>query len=407
MVKNKFNEWYDWLVDYVPKPIKSYAGKAILRAKNSILGLYCDAKKTLKGQTGDNADLTAHKNERIPNDNYIRFERLFNSLMTEFFEGSDITELIQRMLAHIKTQVENPRMLESGFTLDKIMHLHINFHRLVLTRGGFYNELPKWIKSKKAVINPQKKDEECFKWAIITTLYHEEIKKDRQRISRLRPYENQYNWEGLDFPVSIKKIDRFEKNNPEISVNVLFNNKKNQKKNIYTTCRSRRNGKCKKQVNLLMIVDGEKRHYTAIKNITRVLSKLNRKTQDAYHCCVNCLNGFRTESARDKRHEYCSSNSHVKVNMPNEKKKWLKFHDGQYQFKIPFTLYADFESILKPVDERYNDKMNTMKAEKKGKAPYTEKINTHVPPGWCAQSTFAYGEVPDPCAKVKTVRKSL
>ena len=31
-------------------------------------------------------------------------------------------------------------------------------------------------------------------------------------------------------------------------------------------------------------------------------------------------------------------------------------------------LYADFESILKPVDERYRDKMNTMKAERKGKA---------------------------------------
>ena len=295
MVKNKFNEWYDWLVDYVPKPIKSYAGKAILRAKNSILGLYCDAKKTLKGQTGDNADLTAHKNERIPNDNYIRFERLFNSLMTEFFEGSDITELIQRMLAHIKTQVENPRMLESGFTLDKIMHLHINFHRLVLTRGGFYNELPKWIKSKKAVINPQNKDEECFKWAVIAALHHEEIKKDHQCISRLRAYEKQYNWKGLEFPVSIKKIDKFEKNNPGIAVNVLFSNKK-MKIYIYTARRSERNVKCKKQVNLLMIVDGEKRHYTTIKFISRLLSKLNGKTRRAYHFCMNCLNGFRKAS---------------------------------------------------------------------------------------------------------------
>ena len=39
-------------------------------------------------------------------------------------------------------------------------------------------------------------------------------------------------------------------------------------------------------------------------------------------------------------------------------------------------LYADFESILKPVDERYREKMNTMKAERKFKAPYTEKTNT-------------------------------
>ena len=84
----------------------------------------------------------------------------FNSLMTEFFKGSDINELIQRMLTRIKTQVENPRMPESGFTLDKTMQLYINFHRLVLTRGGSYTVLPKWV--KKAV-DPQNKDEECFK----------------------------------------------------------------------------------------------------------------------------------------------------------------------------------------------------------------------------------------------------
>ena len=59
-------------------------------------------------------------------------------------------------------------------------------------------------------------------------------------------------------------------------------------------------------------------------------------------------------------------------------------------------LYADFESILKPLDERYKDRMNRMKDGRKGKASYTEKINTHVPSGWCVHSTFAYGDVPDP-----------
>ena len=67
--------------------------------------------------------------------------------------------------------------------------------------------------------------------------------------------------------------------------------------------------------------------------------------------------------------------------MPTEEEKWLKFHYGQYQFTVPFILYADFESILKPVDERYKEKMNRMKARRKDKASYTEKINTHVPSG--------------------------
>ena len=82
--------------------------------------------------------------------------------------------------------------------------------------------------------------------------------------------------------------------------------------------------------------------------------------------------------------------------MPTGKKKWLKFHDGQYHFKVPFMLYADFESISKPVDERYGDKMNTMKAGRKGRTPYTEMINIHVSSGWYVHSTFAYGDVPDP-----------
>ena len=289
----------------------------------------------------------------------------FNNLVTQFFEASDITDLIEHMLAYIKAQTENTKFPESGFTLDKIMHLCINFHRLVLTRCSSYNALPEWIKSKKAVINPQNKDEECFKWAVIAVLHHKEIKNNPERISFLRPYKNQYNWKGVEFPVSIRKIDKFEKNNPGIAVNVLFSNKKNQ--NIYTARSSECNAKCKKQVNSLMIEDGEKRHYTAIKSISRLLSKLNGKTRRAYHFCMSCLNGFRTGSARNKHYEYCSSNGHVKVKMPTENEKWLKFHVGQYQFKVPFMLYADFESVLKPVDERYRDRMNTMKTERKGK----------------------------------------
>ena len=77
--------------------------------------------------------------------------------------------------------------------------------------------------------------------AVIEALHHKGIKHHPERISLLRPYENQYNWKGLEFPVSIKKIDKFEKNNPGIAVNVLFCNKKSPKKDIYTARRSGRN----------------------------------------------------------------------------------------------------------------------------------------------------------------------
>ena len=61
-------------------------------------------------------------------------------------------------------------------------------------------------------------------------------------------------------------------------------------------------------------------------------------------------------------------------------------------------IYAvcSLESILKPIDQRYRNRMKTMKRKRKGKVSDTEKINTHVPSGWCVHSIFAYGDVLDP-----------
>ena len=151
-------------------------------------------------------------------------EMPFNSLKTEFLEG----KTLQRQ--HIKTQVENPRMPESGFTLDKTMHLNINFHKLALIPGGSYTELPKWI---KAVINPQKKDEQCFQWGCHCSIKSQRDCQRSSTSSKLQTYEDQHNWKGFKFPVSIKNMDKFGKDNPGTTLNVLFNNKESSNKNIY------------------------------------------------------------------------------------------------------------------------------------------------------------------------------
>ena len=64
------------------------------------------------------------------------------------------------------------------------------------------------------------------------SITQEEIKKDYQCILRLQHYEDEYK-NGLEFPLAIQKIGKFKKNNPGISVNVLFN----KKKSIYTARR--------------------------------------------------------------------------------------------------------------------------------------------------------------------------
>ena len=66
-------------------------------------------------------------NDTTDNIYYEKFDMPFNCLMTEFFDASDINDLIERMLAYIKAQTENTKFLESGFTLDKIMHLYMRW----------------------------------------------------------------------------------------------------------------------------------------------------------------------------------------------------------------------------------------------------------------------------------------
>ena len=152
----------------------------------------------------------------------VKYEKVFNSKMTELFEGSDVEEILQGAFMAIKTQVEHPALPKSGFTLDYIMHLDIDFHKFELVRGGLHIELPDWIAEKKAVINPKNTGEDCFKWAVIAALHHEDINNHPERISKLQVFAEQYNWEGLEFPMDYRKISKFEKNNPDIAVNVLF-----------------------------------------------------------------------------------------------------------------------------------------------------------------------------------------
>ena len=64
----------------------------------------------------------------------------------------------------------------------------------------------------------------------------------------------------------------------------------------------------------------------------------------------------------------------------------VEFKSGQNQFKVPFIMYADFEFILEPVDSK----------PKPSNQPYINKVNQHIPSGWCVYSKFSYGDVNDP-----------
>ena len=144
----------------------------------------------------------------------------FNSRMMSVYELNDKDEIVTAMIEHMKQQIENPALRDSKFVFDRIVHMDIDFHRLNLTRGSSYIPLPDWLAKKKAIINPKNSDLECFKWAAIAAMKWEEIDRDHQRISKLKRYKDDFDWDGIKFPTSFRDIKRFESRN-EITINIL------------------------------------------------------------------------------------------------------------------------------------------------------------------------------------------
>ena len=147
-------------------------------------------------------------------------ELAFNSRMMTVYNLSEIYEIANEMIAHMREQIENPALLNSRFIFDEVLFMGIDFRQLNLTRGSSYVPLPEWLANKIAIINPRSEDQECFKWAVIAASRWEEIDSHPERISKLKRFEKDFDWSEIKFPVSVNDIKGFEIKN-RISINLL------------------------------------------------------------------------------------------------------------------------------------------------------------------------------------------
>ena len=137
-----------------------------------------------------------------------------------------------------------------------------------------------WLRSKKeAIIN----GDNCFQNALNDALDYQRIKKDPQKISKIKPYISQYNWKDIKFPSSKEDWKKFEQNNKTIALNILF--VPHNKKEISHAYISKYNHKCENQVILLMITDhGEKWYYLAVRSLAVLLRGISSSNNGDFYC---------------------------------------------------------------------------------------------------------------------------
>ena len=118
----------------------------------------------------------------------------------EIMIGSETDEIIDDLFESFLQKYQEgleESMRGSEFVYDSVDALHYNLNKVSLSRGGSYIDFPKWLKNKKATINPKNKDDKCFQYALTIAPNYEKIKKDPQRISKIKPFIDQYNWKEI------------------------------------------------------------------------------------------------------------------------------------------------------------------------------------------------------------------
>ena len=134
-----------------------------------------------------------------------------------------------------------------------------------------------------------------------------------------------------------------QQNNKTIALNILY--VPHNKKEICIAYESKYKRKRKYQVILLMITDGEKYHYLAVKSLSRLLYGITSNYHGDFYC-LGCLHSFYTDSVLKKHERLSSNHDYCRVDMPEEGKNTLKYYSGEKSLKTPFVLYADFECLL-------------------------------------------------------------
>ena len=206
-------------------------------------------------------------------------------------------------------------------------------------------------------------DDKCFIWCALRALYPKANHPERLH-KTLKSKIETLNTIGIEYPVSLSDINKFEEQNETITITGYGYNEKD---NVYPLRISKRsNRSCK--IKLLLIEKEGVSHYCLINDLSRLVSSQVSKHKGKCFICDNCLNPFQSEESLNKHKEYCDTNECIKIKMP-EKGSVLKFKNYCNSEKVPFVIYSDIESLLKQIQS----------CEPNPESSYTEKYQKHEP----------------------------
>ncbi|XP_043264198.1 uncharacterized protein LOC122404328 [Colletes gigas] len=279
-----------------------------------------------------------------------RARKSINTRNRELFHASDLHEWYQQYITEpILASLEEFQERDSGWALIQILNLTINVNKYNPLRAGCHFKLPREIMLKRATINIQSSDNTCFAWAVVAALHP--AKKYPERPGSYPQYTSVLNLHGIEFPMSLKQIEKFELQN-NISINVYsFSMEKNGPKVFPLRLTSQKRDR---HANLLYTPEqggSDVGHFVWIKDLSRLVgAQLSRHKRKKYFC-DRCMHYFDSAEKLDTHTIDCREINNCAILLPSQDSKWLSFDSCGRKGRLPVIIYADLEYVLlKTVD---------------------------------------------------------
>ena len=137
-------------------------------------------------------------------------EAAFHSEIKKNYPKTNEKKILKSMIEEVLENMTKFQRRGSNWRFGEILKLELHLVDFVPLKKNSWIPLPEEIAKKKAVINIKNEGNECFKWCVTRAL--NPIKIHPERITqKLRKQAEELNWKGIDFPMEVDKIDRFEK----------------------------------------------------------------------------------------------------------------------------------------------------------------------------------------------------
>ena len=169
--------------------------------------------------------------------------------------------------------------LGSGINLEKVESITLKIAKTRIMQGSSYIPTPKLF--PRSILNIRNNDNRCFEYAILAALHYDEIPRGIRYLPKAykKWIGRELNLKNFPTPMPVSEISKFEKLLNK-SINVYYFDTRSKEKTVSPLFISKKRS-LSKPINLLLLDDGSKFHYTYITKFSNLFS---RKSKNVKFC---------------------------------------------------------------------------------------------------------------------------